>query len=551
MDGNREKLQKAAAANAEKAKQAMEAAAGPLREELMTLTASFEAAMKAQQEEWAKLLNGGNIQKSIAARMAEVQNEIDATLGAKIRAASKEWEARILSSGKLQQAIKQIKELAPYMDAAFAAYQDDPLFLKHDMRIMLLPIRAYIEHKGLEGADEATAEAQREPFLDFFKAFMEECRAIYEADPAALDGDGVHRAVMQTLTRKGMVQGDAAYQQASEEAPIAEAITALTIVGYSFLKQGPITNSLAKINTKARGSVDKNPITGAATVKNGDLSVLIEHFDELTRGLDTSTQQLLDILISQFTRSGGQCPLIQIPLKEYMEKRGLKDEKEARKQVNEDLETLRNIKLTFNDRKGGYVDTYLFGGEKGIKNSIIFFSLSRTFYETLKSYPLMPVHDALYRTNTRYFRHAYYLGRTLFTHKRMNAGKGNENRIAVKTLLKACPLLPTYESLDKSKGEISRKIIEPFQQNLNHLEDLGVLTWSYCHKGGEPMTAEEESRAEKGMPYDLFSDLLIQFDIKDYPDQAALLSSRTKRKKQREKTERRVRAQRKTTATSM
>jgi len=114
-------------------------------------------------------------------------------------------------------------------------------------------------------------------------------------------------------------------------------------------------------------------------------------------GLETSTHQLFDFLIRQFTHSGGQSPLIQIPLKEYMDKRGLKDEKEARRQVNADLETLRNIKLTFTDKKAGYVDTYLFGGEKGIKNSVIYFSLSRTFYAILKGYPIMPMPDALYK----------------------------------------------------------------------------------------------------------------------------------------------------------
>jgi len=349
---------------------------------------------------------------------------------------------------------------------------------------------------------------------------------------------------MQALAGKGLVQADAAQQ------PSAETIAALTI-GYSYLKQGPITNSLAKINTKATDSINLNPITGAATAKSGDLSILIEHFDELTRGLETSTHQLFDFLIRQFTHSGGQSPLIQIPLKEYMDKRGLKDEKEARRQVNADLETLRNIKLTFTDKKAGYVDTYLFGGEKGIKNSVIYFSLSRTFYAILKGYPIMPMPDALYKIDSRYYRHAYSMGRALLTHKRMNAGKGNENRIAVKTLLTACPLLPKYESLDKSRGEISRKIIEPFEQNLNHLEDLGVLTWGYCHSGGEPMTAEEEERAERGMPYDLFSDLLIQFDMKDYPDQAKLLGGKSRRKKQSEKAERKTRSPRKPAATTL
>lgn len=469
----------------------------------------------------------------------------------KLAATMTTWQesaAKLFNSAEVQKALKQLNEITPYMRMVSEIYPDDEPLWKYHLHIFLFPIQAYIENNDLRDAGADTIEAHRGTFLAFFKAYVEECRAIEKTNPKALYGysTGVHGEIMHALADKGLVQADAARQQ-----PSAEAMTALTVVGYSFLKQGPITNSLAKINTKATDSIDLNPITGAATAKNGGVSVLIEHFDELTRGLETSTHQLFDFLIRQFTHSGGQSPLIQIPLKEYMDKRGLKDEKEARRQVNADLETLRNIKLTFTDKKGGYVDTYLFGGEKGIKNSVIYFSLSRTFYAILKGYPIMPMPDALYKIDSRYYRHAYSMGRALLTHKRMNVGKGNENRIAVKTLLTACPLLPKYESLDKSRGEISRKIIEPFQQSLNHLEDLGVLNWGYCHSGGDPMTAEEEKQAERGMPYDLFSELLIQFDMKDYPDQAKLLGGRARRKKQSEKAERKTRSPRKPAATTL
>ena len=484
------------------------------------------------------------IAKGIEMMTGPVREEFE-----KLAAEFQTWQesaAKLFHSAEMQKALKQLNEIMPYSRMVSEAFPNgDPLW-NYPLHIFLFPIQAYIENNDLRDADADTIEAHRGPFLAFYKAYVDECRAVERANPAALKSIGVCRQIMKALAGKGFVQADAAQQQ-----PSAEAMTALTIAGYSYLKQGPITNSLAKINTKATDSINLNPITGAATAKNGDLSILIEHFDELTRGLETSTHQLFDFLIRQFTHSGGQSPLIQIPLKEYMDKRGLKDEKEARRQVNADLETLRNIKLTFTDKKAGYVDTYLFGGEKGIKNSVIYFSLSRTFYAILKGYPVMPMPDALYKIDSRYYRHAYSMGRALLTHKRMNAGKGNENRIAVKTLLTACPLLPKYESLDKSRGEISRKIIEPFEQNLNHLEDLGVLTWGYCHSGGGPMTAEEEERAERGMPYDLFSDLLIQFDMKDYPDQAKLLGGKSRRKKQSEKAERKTRSPRKPAATTL
>ena len=52
----------------------------------------------------------------------------------------------------------------------------------------------------------------------------------------------------------------------------------------------------------------------------------------------------------KFTERNGKNLIVSLSLDEHMNISGLKDEKEARKQVNEDLETLSNMTLTFNQK---------------------------------------------------------------------------------------------------------------------------------------------------------------------------------------------------------
>ena len=110
----------------------------------------------------------------------------------------------------------------------------------------------------------------------------------------------------------------------------------------------------------------------------------------------------------------------------------------------------------------------------------------------------------------------------------MNAGKKNEDIIAVKTLLAVAPNLPSYEEVMNTDRAISRRIIEPFERDMDALED--TLTWTYCHSNNTPLTDEELS----SMSYDTFISLLIKIDWKQYPDQTARLKRKAERIEQAE-----------------
>lgn len=295
---------------------------------------------------------------------------------------------------------------------------------------------------------------------------------------------------------------------------------------FSTIRQGTATNALTKIKPSTKRNTVIDPITGTATITQGNLSITIPDFTELT-GFKTSTYQLLDALTVALTETGAKSPVVALSLEEYMEKRGLKDKKESRKQATDDLETLFNATISFKEkRKRGqeqdFHDVRIIDS-KGIRKGIINVSFGTTFYNILLGYPIMPYPAQLWTLNSKRNPNSFYLLRKIAEHKNMNVGKKNEDIIAVKTLLAVAPNLPSYDEVMNTDRALNRRIIEPFERDMDALED--TLTWTYCHSNNTPLTDEELH----SMSYDTFISLLIKTDWKQYPNQTARLERKAER----------------------
>jgi len=309
---------------------------------------------------------------------------------------------------------------------------------------------------------------------------------------------------------------------------------------FSTIRQGTATNTL----TKARARSDNTTtdiIAGTTTIKQGGLIITMPSFID---GLKNSTCKLLDALTVTLTESGAKSPDIALSLDEYMSKCGLKDKKEARKQVKADLETLFNARISFKEKRGknepqDFTDIRICES-KGIKNGVITFSFSATLYKLMLGYPVMPVHPLLWRLGTKRNSNSFCIFRKLLEHKNMNSGKKNEDTIAVKTLLENAPYLPSYDEVMKADKHVTQRIIEPLERDLNDLEE--ALTWTYCHRNNEPLTDEEL----KNFSYNLFKDLLVKISWNDYPDQSKRLELKKERSKEEAQKKKRTYKKKKT-----
>lgn len=301
---------------------------------------------------------------------------------------------------------------------------------------------------------------------------------------------------------------------------------------FDMARQGIATNNFTKFTktkNNSKGNTTIDPVTGDVTISQKDYTVRISNFEELA-DLKTSTHQLLDALTVKLTETGAKSPIITLSLEEYMEKRKIKDKKEARKQVEADLDILFNAKISFKEkRKKGkepnFHDIRIIDS-KGIKNGIITVSFGTAFYNILLGYPAMPFPTKLFEFNSKYNPHSYYLLRKISEHKYMNAKKKNENIIAVETLLSIVPDIPSYDEIMKTDRAVTRRIIEPFERDMDAFGD--VLKWKYCHRNNTPLTDEEL----KSFDYNDFINSLIYIEWDNYPDQTARLERKAERQEQ-------------------
>ena len=300
---------------------------------------------------------------------------------------------------------------------------------------------------------------------------------------------------------------------------------------FSTIRQGTATNALTKVNSILGRNTVIDQFTGAATVTEGDLTITFPHFENIG-GLKTSTHRLLDAITVALTESGAKSPTVSLSLAEYMEKCGLKDRKEARKQAKEDLETLFDARISYKEQDrdgqpGGFADVRICEAKGISRDGIISFKFSDTLYQTLLRSCIMPYPQQLWRLNSKRNPNSYYFLRKIAEYKNMNVGKASEDIISVKTLLAASPAMPTHRSVAAKDRHFSRSIIEPFERDMNALED--TLVWEYCHSKGAPLTDEEL----QNFNYELFRTLLLKITWKQYPDQTARLERAEQRKAER------------------
>jgi len=434
---------------------------------------------------------------------------------------------------QLAAAAQRFEVIRPFMDTLAEVYGKDSPIWEAPIPTIIGPIDLFI----LDNGKQQDSEEDKRNFLAFFASYLKEWET-FKAPPEGLE-EGQFNTVWERLYSQGIVKTPPTGEGTTTEAEIIKAAELLAEArGYSLMLQGPITNAFARqrATPKAPGKATIDEITGIATILAGDFRLTIQDFNELTRGLGDTAHMLFDELMKTLTRAPSQSGIITIPLREYMDKRGLKDEKEARKQIAGDIDAIKKCEISgpkgYGKNRGEGLTFTLYGGEgfSGIMNSIIYFTISPIFNKLLRDYKsLMPYPDGLMKIRTASKKHAYPLGRYIFLQKHINAGKPRENLISIKALTAACPSLPRYEELDTSKGEISRKIMDPFFDNLNYLTELGLFTYRLCHNKGAALSQEEEEAFNSGqMTYAQFIALHCLFTFKEYPTQTRRIETRKK-----------------------
>ena len=288
------------------------------------------------------------------------------------------------------------------------------------------------------------------------------------------------------------------------------------ITGYEKLLHGPGTDNGLRASKRRMKRSQKITAEGLEIIGEqviDETHIALSNFNSLK--LTDSARKLFHILVIKLTK---QVPYlataeqiikgrrVSLSLDEYMSFCGLTDRKEARKNLISNLEVLYNLSMKWPEKskiidpetgKRKYRitlwDIRVLEGkysEAIITDNKIVVDFSVKIAEYLSQAYIMQINLQALAIDTNKFRHAYSLAIKLYAHYYQNAGKYKHVRISVESLLKACPEMPRPEEV-KDRHYI-RNILNPFEENMNALQEAGIIEeWHYCKSGGEPLTDEQ------------------------------------------------------------
>jgi hypothetical protein len=289
--------------------------------------------------------------------------------------------------------------------------------------------------------------------------------------------------------------------------------------GFYALAQGKASNLLTKELTR-KDPVQLN-LFGDGEIISKDFQLYIKGYSELQGGIKQTASMLLTCLMIKATKQGLKSTLVILPLEEYMTMRGLKDEKETRAQVKRDIDALGRVTFKYKGtgkRRGDWIDISLTGGRSGIHRGNIEYRFSDDYFESYKindagRYLYMHFPTFALQFNPHVNPYAFCFMYRILLHKRMNAGKPNECTIGVATIIEAAANFPAYEEVMTGNRALTRRIIEPFERDLDALDS--AFTWEYA--------------GEQPTDYETFINSNIHIHWKVYPNTDKLEAGKKKR----------------------
>lgn len=296
------------------------------------------------------------------------------------------------------------------------------------------------------------------------------------------------------------------------------------------------TNELAAMSNAP--ITQRDDITKESIVDSGAVRLFIEEYAELLAPR-CSVFKLFDMFCIELAKAndyrspkGAQNKTVNISLDRYMELCGLdpankpaKDK--ARRRVHEDINFLYRFSLEWKDQKGGkYADfrKQRICSSAQLHKGVISFTFADALADTLNSSFIGQYPVAIFRLDDRN-KNTYPLARKIAMHacNDRNREKGTAHILSVKTLLEACPDIPSYEKVGEKSRAFTQKIREPLEKALDALEEF--TAWEYCNSKGAPLT-EEQLEAKD---WNTYSGLLVKFTFREELDHSARLARKEAR----------------------
>lgn len=310
--------------------------------------------------------------------------------------------------------------------------------------------------------------------------------------------------------------------------------------GYEKMLNGEGLNKglrASKRRMKPKQTVTEKGLETVGEQEIDGVRVALSNFHSIN--ITDNTRKIFDILTIKLTK---QIPYdapaekiftdrrVTLTLDEYMEFCGLKDRKEAKKQLKNNAETLYHFSLEWEEKckvinpttgRKKYISQHwkarlfdVLGDEEIISENRVTLSFAADIALYLTRAYITPINLQAFTINTHNHPHAYSLYRKMLLHYNENVHKYEAVRISVENLLQACPTIPKAEEVNGQ--HYTQQIRDPFERDLIALRDIyGLIEeWHYCNSGNEPLTDEQQTAYD----FQEWCSWLVQYTLPDYPE---------------------------------
>jgi hypothetical protein len=184
----------------------------------------------------------------------------------------------------------------------------------------------------------------------------------------------------------------------------------------------------------------------------------------------------------------------------YKERRGMKDYKEAKRQLKRDVDILYDTSLNFRGKiiegkkqRKGTLEVRILTSKIKIQNGNVTVRVNGDFVESLVRQGLywtwLPVD--CYKEKSVNFEILYKLCVHASTNEKRDKERGF-SIISIEALLEAVGSIPSYEDVKKRYSRhVEGKIITPLEKALTELQDKNYLKWQFANAKGKPLTTEQ------------------------------------------------------------
>ena len=206
----------------------------------------------------------------------------------------------------------------------------------------------------------------------------------------------------------------------------------------------------------------------------GDLTLEDFAFTGTTHRLLTYIRELYTLRVTE---------KIDFSVKDYMVRCGLKDRKQARKQMERALFALLAVVYTSQRGRAAILDSY------EMHHGRVYLVLNQGFIDEMEkqNYFLLPME--YFTLDRQKYNYAPALLHYMVMLKYFNEKKTNRNRISIRSLL-AHGKFPSIQAVRAtSNNSIKGRIVEPFFRNLNALS--AVARFKFYDERGNKLTQQE------------------------------------------------------------